>query len=124
MKIIPTALKRAYAMKKIASNDAYKQKYISVSKNIPDKEIYETLNANKQQLGRIIRKKPIALEFTRGEGLFENSTVMKISDVRLHLPKSLDGLSFTTLEEKVSHFLPEGLKGKALLEHIKKLIKQ
>ena len=124
MKIVPTSLKRAYAIKKIAQRDAYKQKYICISPKIQNKEVFETLKANEQQLGRIIKKKPLALEFTRGEGLFENSTVMNIHDVKFHFPKSEFGLPFTTLEEKVGHFIPEELKGKALIEYIKKLVKQ
>ena len=124
MKIIPTVFKRAAANVEIIKRHAAEKEFVNIKNNIPNKNVYETLKAHHEQLARAIRNKNIALEFTKGSGLFEKTTLMKIHDISFHLPESIDGLVFKTLNEKVGHFLPENLKGKELIEYIKKLIKQ
>ena len=122
MKIIPTSLKRATAVRKIAAKRAEEATYLKIKNNIKNKETLSILTNNKEQIARAASNKGLFVEFTKGENLFENSTMMNLYDVEYHLPKSMYGIPYTTTNYKTGTFLPESLNDNKLVEFIKKTI--
>ena len=107
MKIAPFYIPKRVLVLKLKSRNARNlQERICISKDLNQSDI-EFIENNKNHLAKFAKKNLCQLTFKRGEGLYNNLTIVNIAKKRFTL---LDCYSIYRYETKANTFLPNDIE--------------